>query len=169
MMTMIQLFSCFYVADLDEYGDGHNDDGDADDKDDDHAIDLSDDDDDTTETDCNGDDDDCKTKKADVTTVLTACADLAFVSRDLPLLLHPNPAFLEVKTISVQLQFHFRLRQSVLSPIDGTKYTFAKNDLSHLTDRPFANVILNSLSVEIVYAKFVLYVAFTHIQIELCK
>ena len=63
MMTMIQLFSCFYVADLDEYGDGHNDDGDADDKDDDHAIDLSDDDDDTTETDYSGDDDDCKTKK----------------------------------------------------------------------------------------------------------
>ena len=55
-MTMIQLFSCFYVADLDEYGDGHNDDGDADDEDDDHAIDMSDDDDDTTETDYNGDD-----------------------------------------------------------------------------------------------------------------
>ena len=44
MMTMIQLFSCFYVADLDEDGDGHNDD-DADDKDDDHAFDLGDDDD----------------------------------------------------------------------------------------------------------------------------
>ena len=45
MMTMIQLFSCFYVAYLDEDGDGHNDDDDADDKDDDHAFDLGDDDD----------------------------------------------------------------------------------------------------------------------------
>ena len=33
MMTMIQLFSCFYVADLDEDGDGHNDDDDDDDND----------------------------------------------------------------------------------------------------------------------------------------
>ena len=44
MMTMMQLSSRFYVADLDEDGDGHNDD-DADDKDDDHAFDLGDDDD----------------------------------------------------------------------------------------------------------------------------
>ena len=61
MMTMIQLFSCFYVAYLDEDGDGHNDEDDADDKDDDHAIDMSDDDD-TAETDYDGDDDECQIK-----------------------------------------------------------------------------------------------------------
>ena len=59
MMTMIQLFRCFYVAYLDEYGDGHNDDDDAENQDDDHAIELSDYDD-TAETDYNGDDDNAK-------------------------------------------------------------------------------------------------------------
>ena len=58
----IQLFNCFFMADLNERGDGHNDDGDdADDKDDDHAIDMSDDDD-TAETDYDGDDDECQIK-----------------------------------------------------------------------------------------------------------
>ena len=93
MMTMMQLSSRFYVADLDEDGDGHNDD-DADDKDDDHAIDLSDDDDDdTAETDYIMLMMILPNKNADVTTVLSACADPAFVRQDLPPPIATSPGF----------------------------------------------------------------------------